>query len=126
MSFKTQAWQPHEWTVTDVEDELTFTDLRAGDILSFEGNGLAGTGSLTRERAGTPSPGWATYRLLQTSGEDRVHLTHVRTGRGFTVIRKASSGAKAVLECWPGHFLGDLAATYALFTSPSWTAEQGG
>lgn len=122
MSFEQQAW-PRRWTVADVPDGLTFSDLVEGDTLIFEGNGSAsGTGSLTRvPPRGTPSRDWATDCGDHTHGADRVHLTHTRSGRGFTVIRKAFPRARTVLECWPTHLL-DASRTALPPTDPSWTA----
>lgn len=106
-------WKGKPWEVKTV-DKADFPDLDAGDTLTFEGDGKAGTGSVSKHSKllATTKSSWATNGKHDPTS-DTVAILY--RSNSFTITRKPGT-TPVTLECRKN----------GLVSGASWTAEAGG
>ena len=105
-------WKGKTWVVGKDVQSADFPDLEEGDTLTFEGDGTAGTGSVSKhsKRLSTTKLSWATNAKHERT-PDTVDIVY--RSKDFTITRKP--GPPVELSCDKKGFN----------TGASWTAQEG-
>lgn len=113
MSDYNTDWKGKTWEILTVE-KADFPDLEVGDTLTFDGDGTAGTGSVSKhsQRLGTTTTSWATNGKHDPT-PDTVDILY--RSKSFKIGRE-SGKTPVKLECNKN----------GLVSGASWTAEAGG